>query len=460
MEPIRISEIVSAVGGVLRKGNPNAEVTSVSTNSREIQPGALFVPIIGEKVDAHQFIPMALESGAEACLTQEPDESLKFLDGAVIQVEDTQKALQDFAAWYRGRFSIPVIGVTGSVGKSSTKEMIAAALSQGNRIHKTAWNYNSQIGLPLTVFGLDHTHEVAVIEMGMSNFGEMERLSAIARPTSAVMTNIGISHIEQLKTQENIRGEKLHIADTIGEGGVLYLNGDDPLLRPLRESYPKKITWYGTAEDCGYRAENIDTVKDCTRFDLHAPFGVHKVMIPALGIHNVSNALAAIAVAYDQGLSLDDIRCGLLTYEGLAMRQQIHELERLTVIDDSYNASPDSIKSGIGVLKAVKSAGKKIAVLADMRELGEHSAQAHFELGTYAAKNGVDAIVTVGKEAERIAEGALAERPDLFVKICAANDEAFAELEKILCDGDCVLIKGSRGMHTDEIVQKLLTKYQ
>ena len=196
MEPIRISEIVSAVGGVLQKGNPNAEVTSVSTNSREIQPGALFVPIIGEKVDAHQFIPMALESGAEACLTQEPDESLKFLDGAVIQVEDTQKALQDFAAWYRGRFSIPVIGVTGSVGKSSTKEMIAAALSQGKRIHKTAGNYNSQIGLPLTVFGLDHTHEVAVIEMGMSNFGEMERLSAIARPTSAVMTNIGISHIQ------------------------------------------------------------------------------------------------------------------------------------------------------------------------------------------------------------------------------------------------------------------------
>lgn len=460
MEPIRICDIVSAVGGVLRKGSSNAEITSVSTNSREIEPGALFVPIIGEKVDAHQFIPMALEAGAQACFTQqEPDESLKFLEGAVIQVKDTQKALQDFASWYRKRFSIPVIGVTGSVGKSSTKEMIAAALSQGKKIHKTAGNYNSQIGLPLTVFGLDHTHEIAVIEMGMSNFGEMERLSVIARPTSAVMTNIGISHIEQLKTQENIRDEKLHIADTIGDRGVLYLNGDDPLLRPLRETYPKKIIWYGMAEDCDYRAENISTVKDCTRFDLHAPFGVHKVMIPALGIHNVSNALAAIAAAYDQGLSLDDIRCGLLTYEGLAMRQQIHELEKITVIDDSYNASPDSIKSGISVLKAVKNAGRKIAVLADMLELGERSAQAHFELGTYAAENGVDVVVTIGKEAKKIGEGA-AQSGTALVKTCETNDQAFSQLEKILQDGDCVLVKGSRGMHTDQIVQKLLTKYQ
>lgn len=460
MEPIRICDIVSAVRGVLRKGDPNAEVTSVSTNSQEIEPGALFVPIIGERVDAHRFIPMALEAGAEACFTQQEPEGLKYLDGAVIQVQDTQKALQDFAAWYRNRFSIPVIGVTGSVGKSSTKEMIAAALSQGKRVHKTAGNFNSQIGLPLTIFGLNHTHEIAVIEMGMSNFGEMERLSAIARPTSAVMTNIGISHIEQLKTQENIRTEKLHIADTIGEQGALYLNGDDPLLRQLKDSYSGKIVWYGTEEDCDYRAVNIDTVKDCTRFDLHAPFGIHKIMIPALGIHNVSNALAAIAVAYDQGITLDDIRCGLLTYKGLAMRQQIHELDKITVIDDSYNASPDSIKSGIGVLMAVKNTGKKVAVLADMLELGERSSQAHFDLGIYAAESGVDAVVTVGKEAERIAEGAVEKNSRIFAKACKTNEEAFAELEKILSDGDCVLIKGSRGMHTDEIVEKLLTKYQ
>ena len=304
MEPIRICEIVTAVGGALWKGNPNAEVTSVSTNSRKLEPGALFVPIVGEKVDAHRFIPMALNTGAAACFTQqEPEEGLKYLDGAVIRVGDTQKALQDFAAWYRKRFTLPVVGVTGSVGKSSTKEMIAAALSQGKRVHKTAGNYNSQIGLPLTVFGLDHTHEIAVIEMGMSNFGEMERLSAIASPTSALVTNIGISHIEQLKTQENIRAEKLHIADTIGEQGALYLNGDDPMLQQLRESYTGKIVWYGMESDCDYRAVNIDTVKDCTRFELHAPFGVHKIMIPALGLHNVSNALAAIAVAYDQGLT-------------------------------------------------------------------------------------------------------------------------------------------------------------
>ena len=461
MEPIRICEIVTAVGGALWKGNPNAEVTSVSTNSRELEPGALFVPIVGEKVDAHRFIPMALDTGAAACFTQqEPEEGFKYLDGAVIRVGDTQKALQDFAAWYRKRFTLPVVGVTGSVGKSSTKEMIAAALSQGKRVHKTAGNYNSQIGLPLTVFGLDHTHEIAVIEMGMSNFGEMERLSAIASPTSAVVTNIGISHIEQLKTQENIRAEKLHIADTIGEQGALYLNGDDPMLQQLRESYTGKIVWYGMESDCDYQAVNIDTVKDCTRFELHAPFGAHKIMIPALGLHNVSNALAAIAVAYDQGLTLDDIRCGLLTYEGLAMRQQIHELDKITVIDDSYNASPDSIKSGIGVLMAVKSTGKKIAVLADMLELGERSAQAHLELGAYAAASGVDAVVTVGREAEKIAEGAAEESRKILVKACGTNDEAFAELETILNDGDCVLVKGSRGMHTDEIVQKLLTKYQ
>lgn len=457
MEPITIQEIVNAVNGRLLCGSPDARVTSVSTNSRELAPGALFVPIKGERVDAHQFIPMALEKGAAAVLTQQHEAAAG--PGAWIRVMDTPAALQALAAWYRSRFAIPVVGITGSVGKTSTKEMVAAALSAKREVLKTAGNFNSQIGLPLTLFRLERHHEVAVIEMGMSDFGEMARLSAVARPNRAVVTNIGVSHIGQLKTQENIRAEKLHIIDQFDETGVLYLNGDDLLLSQLRENPPCKTIWYGMQPWCDYRAEHIEVQGEETSFTMVTPEGRMQASIQAIGIHNVYNALAAAAVARDEGLSPEEIKRGLAGYQSLAMRQQIHHLGRLDVIDDSYNASPDSVKSGLNVLETLQNKGRKVAVLADMLELGEASRQAHEDLGHYVAECGVSLLIAVGKEAYSIAQGARGTGRAIEVQTCADNREACECLQKRLKQGDAVLVKGSRGMRTDEIVAWLLKTY-
>ena len=453
MEPVFIEDIVRWSKGRLLCGDPQTKVDSVCINSREVQQGALFVPIIGEKVDAHRFIPSALKSGAAAVLTQEHEEAQG--EGAWIRVEDTVRALQEIAAGYRSRFSLPVVGITGSVGKTSTKEMVAAALSAEKKVMKTAGNFNSQIGLPLTMFGLEQGQDVAVIEMGMSDFGEMSRLSAIARPACAVMTNIGMSHIEQLKTQENIRSEKLHIIDCFPEDGVLYLNVDDPMLEELMGRLPVRTIGYGIDNPCDYRAEKIRCDGESTRFHLTYPEGEAEIQIPAIGEHHVRNALAAIAVAKGMGLSLSAIQQGLSHYQNAAMRQQIHRLPSLTVIDDSYNASPDSAKSGLSVLAQLQNKGRNIAVLADMLELGEYSVQAHRQLGETAARMGVDLLVSVGERARAIADGAASE--GIPVRKCQTNQEAIDYLKGHLQVGDAVLVKGSRGMHTDEIVKALLT---
>ena len=459
MEPVTVTEIVNTTGGKLLCGDAASTVNSVSTNSREITPGCLFVPIIGDRVDAHQFIPMALQAGAAAVLTQRQDTAE---DGkARIQVPDTKTALQRLAAYYRRKFRLPVVGVTGSVGKTTTKEMIAAALSAAKNVMKTSGNLNSQIGLPLTVFNIESCHDIAVIEMGMSNFGEMARLSEIALPNRAVMTNIGISHIEFLKTQQNIRAEKLHITDQFDENGVLFLNGDDSLLAELRGSTAYKTVYFGTQTWCDYRACNIEEDgKGGTGFTLCRAGAETDITIPVLGMHNVYNALAAIAVAVDAGLTIEQIQKGLSGYEGAAMRQQIHHLSKISIIDDSYNASPDSVKSSIAVLTGIKRNGRAIAVLADMMELGAQSRQAHYDLGVYAAKAGVHAVVTVGERAAAIAKGASDTDSGIITRTCGRNEEAFSIVSALLQEGDTVLVKGSRSMHTDEIVKQLLNAYQ
>lgn len=452
MEPVLIEDLVRWSGGRLLCGNPQDYVASVTINSREVQTGALFVPIVGEKVDAHRFIDSALEAGAAAVLTQKYETAQG--GNAWIRVDDTQRALQDIAAGYRSLFTLPVVGVTGSVGKTSTKEMVAAALSVEKRVMKTAGNYNSQIGLPLTMFQLERGHQAAVIEMGMSQFGEMSKLSAIARPDCAVITNIGLSHIEQLKTQENILTEKLHIMDFFEEQGTLYLNVDDPLLAELMGNLSVRTVGYGINHPSDYQAQQVKSDGERTFFSLYGPEGVQKMVIPAIGEHHVLNALAAVAVARDLGISLESIQKGLLTYQNAAMRQQIHRLTHFTLIDDSYNSSPDSAKSGLNVLCQVQNTGRKIAVLADMLELGDHSQQAHYQLGELCAQIGVDLLVSVGPRAAAIAQGA--ERRGVLAKKCSTNSEAVAFLEKQLQEGDAVLVKGSRGMHTDEIVKELM----
>jgi UDP-N-acetylmuramoyl-tripeptide--D-alanyl-D-alanine ligase len=448
-----VGEIAGVCGGELLCGDPDTVITAVSTDSRKISSGTLFVPIQGEKTDAHNFINATFAAGASATLTQE--HSRMNDTHAWISVPGTLLALQQIASAYRRKFHIPLVGVTGSVGKTTTKEMIALALSAGLNVMKTEGNFNSQIGLPLTMFQLTDENQAAVIEMGMSEFGEMGRLVQIAAPDYAVMTNIGISHIQQLKTKENIMSEKLHIIDRFHQKSILFLNGDDELLAGLRGKLNTKIIYFGTQSWCDFRAVNVVAAADSTSFTLLAPNVAQKVKLPVLGMHNVTNALAGLAVAQTLGVPLDRAAVQLSGYQPLAMRQQIHHVNELVIIDDSYNASPDAIKSSVDVLCSFHT-GKRFAVLADMLELGEFSQNAHFEVGVYAAQAGVDVVVTIGDRAEEIAKGARSVNPDLPCHICKSNEEAIGRLKSILTGGDAVLIKGSRGMHTDQIVKALL----
>lgn len=448
-----IREIADACNGKILCGNPENVVTSVSTDSRTIKKGTLFVPIIGEKTDAHKFIPDVFNAGAAAALTQEP---VSLCGKAVISVKNTLTALQGISAAYRNKFHIPFIGVTGSVGKTTTREMVALALSSQLNVMKTQGNFNSQIGLPLTIFNLCDNHEAAVMEMGMSNFGEMERLAKIARPDFAVVTNIGLSHIGQLKTKENIMKEKLHITDYFGENSAAFLNGDDEMLSALKGKLPFDTVYYGTGANCGLRAVNIEMLPESSKFEYTAPGGERgNVTLPVPGRHYILDAIAALAVCSRLGVPLGKAAAALSAYRPLAMRQQIRRANGITVIDDSYNSSPDALKESINVLSGFKG-GKRIAVLADMLELGDFSQKAHFNAGVHAAKSGIDSIIAIGKNARSITDGAHSVRSNMECSILGSNKETLKLLKHSLKSGDTVLVKGSRGMHTDEIVNGIM----
>ncbi|CAB1249992.1 UDP-N-acetylmuramoyl-tripeptide--D-alanyl-D-alanine ligase [Ruminococcaceae bacterium BL-4] len=448
-----VKEVAEACGGKILCGDPEVLITSVCTDSRQAGVGSLFVPIRGEHTDAHIYIPAVFKAGAVATFTQNHQ---SMHDSHVwIAVPDTLKALQTLAGAYRKKFSLPVIGITGSVGKTTTKEMVALALSSELKVMKTQGNQNSQVGLPLTMFQLEENQQAAVIEMGMSQFGEMGRLAQIAAPKYAVMTNIGISHIENLHTQKNILEQKLHITDQFQKDSVLFLNGDDPLLASLRGKFPFEEIYVGTSEICDYKAKNIQMENGHTCFLVSHGKSEWPVDLPVLGTHHVINAMLGIAVAEKLGVSIENAICALKNYHPLAMRQQIHEANRITIIDDSYNASPDAVKSSLEVLSSFKK-GRRVAALADMLELGECSQNAHFECGIFAAKSGVDFLVTVGERSKETVKGALSVNSKLEYEECETNEQAVEALKQYLTAGDTVLVKGSRSMHTDEIVRALL----
>lgn len=458
MQAIKLNYILKAVDGDLIQEGKEKTINHVVTNSKEIKEGSLFVPIVGEHFDAHDFIQSAFESGAVASFaSKEIDLSKISSDKTIIKVHDTKLALQALATWYRENLKLPIIAVTGSVGKTSTKEMIAAAISKNHKVLKTKGNQNSQIGVPLTIFNIENFHDFAVVEMGMSEFGEMERIAKVAKPNFCVITNIGISHIENLKTKENILKEKLNAANYIGKDGILFLNADDELLLNYynENKYKKKIILFGENKISNYRAYDTIAYEDKTKFKLRCPYGEFNLEIPTIGKHNVTNALAAIAVAFNLGLNINEIQQGLLSYKSLKMRQEIYKKNSITIIDDSYNASPDSFKSGINVLNSIK-ANRKVLVVADMLELGELSNKAHFDIGVLAAKNNINCIFAIGKFANFVCDGAKETNKSTETIKCENNTEAYEQLKQYLKPNDAVLIKGSRGMHTDEIVKKLL----
>ncbi len=488
MIPVKVEQLVAAVGGELLTGSGEQLIKNITIDSREEAEAALFVPIIGEKTDGHKYVSGALHNGAKTLFMQKKsvyrDEIIRLAQEAeacVVAVEDTVLALQQFAAWYRQGFAIPVVGITGSVGKTTTKEMISAALETEKKVLKTIGNKNSQIGLPLMMFYLDETYDIAVIEMGMSEVGEMRNLSFVAKPECAVMTNIGVAHIAQLGSKENIRKEKLNIVNQFGANSVLFVNGNDILLNETateitqnsitidcdKETLPvlrnTKAMTFGIGEEFDISATNLVTGGSGISFTaVIKENGKEKrlqVQLKVFGNHNVMNALAAIAVAMHYGIAPETAAKGLAEYEPIAMRGQIKENQGITWIDDTYNASPDSMKSGAQVLLSLE--GKRhIAVFADVLELGEASVQLHREVGTYLAdlreqQRKVDILVTVGTQAAFIAEAAK-KHGMTEVYAMSTNVESIKLLQSILQAGDVVLVKGSRGMHTEEIVKAFL----
>lgn len=426
-------------------------VQSVSTDSRQIPPNSLFIPLKGENFDGHQFIPQIFDKGAVATLTEEPflqDERL-----CTIYVKSTQKALLDLARYYRSLFKIPVIGITGSVGKTSTKEIVAAVLGAKFNVHKTAGNYNNEIGLPLTLFKLQDLHEAAVIEMGMNHFGEIHNLSMTAKPQIAVITNVGTSHIENLGSREGILKAKLEILDGLEPGGLVVINGDNDLLKDV-ENTAYKIVKYGIKTHHKYYAQNIVCKEDGTTADIFTPQGVYQIEIAALGEHMIYNTLAAIVIAEHLGLTKDEILKGLRGYSPSQMRMHIKTHENgITIMDDTYNASPDSMQAALKVLRNYPAPSRKIAILGDMFEMGSYAKVLHQEVGQFAGLVGVDLLCAVGTLAKHIYESASKEPSAMQVLYYATKEAFLQDIEKLFHPGDTVLFKASRGMQFEKIAE-------
>jgi len=456
MFQLTIKEILEATKGKLLETGENDIITGVSTDSRKIAAGDLFIPLKGEKFDGHDFIESAFKQGAAASLTQ--DYSVHFPGKVLILVEDTLIALQQLAAAYRSRFAIPFIGITGSVGKTSTKEMVAYALSEKYNVLKNEGNLNNEIGVPLTIFRLDSTHEAAVIEMGMSGFGEISTLTEIVKPHVGIITNIGISHIEKLGSRQNILRAKLEILDGMKPDGLLVLNGDDAMLNGVKGLLKQRTVSYGLEEGADYVAQNVKSRGEAgIDFDIMIKGKNYTIHVPAPGIHNVYNALAAIAAGSELGIPVETLAKGISRYSPGNMRLNIINVNGIKVINDAYNASPQSVKAALDVLEEMET-GRRIAVLGDMLELGEWTEQAHLDTGRMAAEKNIDYIVTVGKEAVNIARGAAETgyAPDRIASF-QSNREAYEYLKNILKQGDAILVKGSRGMKMEELVGYLST---
>ncbi len=442
-----------------REAFREVRVCGVSTDSRRIEPGQLFVPLVGERFDGHQFVGECLERGAAAALWQN-DRPNPPADSPLIFVDDTLAALQQLASSYRRELPVRVVGVTGSNGKTTTKDMLAALLSTRFRVHKTAGNLNNHIGLPLTLLQLDDTVEVAVLEMGMSGRGEIELLSRLAEPEAAVITNIGEAHMMQLGSREEIARAKLEIVCGLQMNGLLVYHGDDPLLERIvaeqSTGFIRKLR-FGLSPDNGVYATGIelDSGRGGTRFTLQ-PASIADCFVPLLGRHHVTNALAAMAVARDLGVSGEQLRVGLARMKATGMRMEaVRGKSGLTIFNDVYNASPTSTKAAIQMLQEIGGFDRKFIVLGDMLELGEREEAFHREIGSLLRADKIDGVFTFGRLAHWIAEAARAHYPADRVVECRSKDEIVGRLAGLAGGRDAVLVKASRGMRFEEIVDGL-----
>ena len=464
MKNMTLTNIARACNGRLlypaensRKETEHAEAAGVVVDSRKAGENFIFVATKGERVDGHRFIPDVFAKGALGVVCEKEPESLP---GPCIVVEDSFEALKQIGEFYRQQLPVKVVGITGSVGKTSTKEFVAAVLSMKYKVHKTLGNYNNEVGVPLTVLSMPEDTEVAVLEMGINHFGEMHNLSRIARPDICIMTNIGQCHLEFLGSREGILKAKSEMFDFMKEDGSVCINGDDDMLASIKEVKGKKPVTFGLSEQCRVYATDI---KGKGLFGseamIHGNGESFAVQIPLPGEHMVYNALAAAAAGQLLGMTPEEIRDGIAAVESVSGRSHIVKLPDKVLIDDCYNANPVSMEAAIDLL--LQADGRRVAVMGDMFELGEQEKEMHARVGKYAAEKGVECIICAGKLARCIYEGAreaAGERKDgPAAEIFYFEDrESLLEgINQILKPGDTILIKASHGMGFEKVVEQL-----
>lgn len=454
-----VNDILTAVKGKLLSGDMDEILTGISTDTRRIKKGELFVAIKGDRFDGHSFILDAVAKGAGGVLVQEggiTNANFKLPDISFISVRDSIRALGDIGNFHRSRFAIPVIGITGSNGKTTTKEMTAAILSKKFSTLKNFGTENNNIGVPLTLMRLNTEHNIAVLEMGTNHLGEIRRLSEISRPTMAIITNIGPAHLEYLEDTDTVLKAKAEMLEYMNEDSLLILNRDDEYLNKIKTKL--KTVWFGFDKKADFYADKISMEPEGINFRLNEKWDIS---LGVLGRHNVYNALAAIACAWGFGVSIEDIRDALKEFKVPNMRMEVKRFGDIKIINDTYNANPQSMKQAIEALRDMATDGRKILIAGDMLELGTFSGRFHHLVGKQAAESGIDLIVAVGKLAEHIGRGAQeAGMSEKKIKLCAVTKEAREKVATLIKKGDTILVKGSRAMRMEEIVGDLEIQFK
>ncbi len=455
MESLSIKELVAGSNGNLVQGNELEKINNIVIDSRKAKEGDVFIAIIGESLDGHKFMKSALENGCKTFIKNKSN-GIKFesSDINLIEVEDTTKALGDIAKFYKEKFDIPYIGVTGSVGKTTTKDMIYSAISTKFNTLKNEGNFNNHIGVPLTLFNLNCNHECAIIEMGMSHFNEIEYLANIVNPKIGVISNIGLSHIENLGSQEGILKAKLEITSNFDKSNTLIVNGDDEYLKTIcKDELNYEIKTFGFDKTNDIYCTEYCINEEELSFKCIIDNKEEEIFIPTVGKHNIYNAMASILVGLSLDMNLEDIKSGLRNFKASKMRLDIIKKDNLTIINDAYNASPDSMKAALDILGRYEK--RKVAILGDMFEMGQHSEYGHRLVGEYANKN-ADVLITIGQDSKYISDEAIkiGLEPNC-VHHFYNKEDAIEKLNDIISKDDVVLVKASRGMQLENIVQYL-----
>ncbi|MGV2640446.1 UDP-N-acetylmuramoyl-tripeptide--D-alanyl-D-alanine ligase [Clostridium perfringens] len=453
MLELNLQEIVKATKGDLLKEADVKEIKAVSTDTRKIEEGTMFIALKGENFNGNNYVLEAFNKGAKIAIVDEVKCDLNELkeDVALIKVQNTGRALMDLAKFYREKLGLKVVGITGSAGKTSTKDLVAAVLSDKYKVFKTKGNFNNEIGLPLMILELDSTYDVAILEMGMRGLGQIKELAEIASPDLGIITNIGISHIEILKTRENILKAKMEIATFFDKNNTLVVCGNDDFLGVLPEA-EYKIVKTGVGENFKIGAKNIALEELSSKFTVYDGEKEEEFSLDMPGEHNISNLMLGIAIAKELGVSFEEMKRGLKNIEATSMRLELIKKDGFSILNDCYNSSPVAVKSAIDVMKNIEGK-RRIAVLGTMRELGHKSEEAHEEIGKYAKENGIEKVLCFGDFSENIKEG--------YGEGCTVyenKEELIKDLLNIICDGDIILVKASRSLKFEEITKALLEK--